>query len=168
MSGATSNNALIFGPNARTAFLKFVHENPSNRRVSSADRETIIDWLTNSSRQPSSQQEFSRRNYVQKAFMLKENMQTLWAPGKTSEDKPRKVVTVDLIADVVESVHKQNDHLGWDRTWRDVSEVYYGIMRCDVIFLLKKCQVCAHNPSKRPKSSFRSDLDPPNFNLDVS
>jgi hypothetical protein len=30
---------------------------------------------------------------------------------------------------------------------------YYGILRSDVIFLLKQCQICVSNPSKRPKGS---------------
>ncbi len=38
-------------------------------------------------------------------------------------------------------------------TWKDVSTSYYGILRSDVIFLVKQCQVCAKNPSKRPKGS---------------
>ncbi len=58
-----------------------------------------------------------------------------------------------MIADVVDFVHKGNGHAGWDATWKDVSNLYYGILRSDVIFLLKRCQICASNPSKRPKGS---------------
>ncbi len=58
-----------------------------------------------------------------------------------------------MIADVVELVHKENGHAGWDATWKDVSSSYYGILRSDVIFLLKRCQICAENPRKRPKGS---------------
>lgn len=58
-----------------------------------------------------------------------------------------------MIADVVDFVHNGNGHAGWDATWKDVSNLYYGILRSDVIFLLKRCQICASNPSKRPKGS---------------
>lgn len=60
-----------------------------------------------------------------------------------------------MIADTVEIVHKNNNHAGWDATWKDVSTSYYGIPRKDVIFLLKQCQNqhCTENPSKRPKGS---------------
>ena len=165
MMDASSNDTVSFSSGTRTAFLKRVSENPSNRRVSQTDREIMIGWLTDSSKRPLSQQEFSRRNYVQKAFTLDENTRGLLAVGKTNEDKCRVVVTEDMIADVVESAHEQNGHLGWDATWRDVSMSYYGILRCDVIFLLRQCQVCADDPSKRSKSSANSksnlrNLDP--------
>lgn len=94
---------------------------------------------------------------MQKSFTLDADTQCLLAAGKTNEDKCRLVVTEDMIADVVESVHEQNRHLGWDATWRDISASYYGILRSDVIFLLKQCQICAHDPSKRPKSSANSN-----------
>jgi Integrase zinc binding domain len=153
MTAATSNSTLIFSSSTRTAFLNYVRENPNNRRVSQTDREIIIEWITNSSKRPSSQEEFSRRNYVRKTFAWDENTQSLLAISKTSEDKRRMVVTDDVIVDVVESAHEQNGHLGWDATWRDVSASYYGILRSDVIFLLKQCQLCAQNPSKRPKGA---------------
>jgi len=153
MMGATSNSTVIFSSKTRTVLLKHVRDNPSNRRVSKADMEIMIEWLTDSSKRPLSQQEFSRRNYVQKAFALGEDTRSLLAMGKNNEEKRRIVVTDDVIADMVESAHEQNGHLGWDATWRDISTSYYGILRSDVIFLLKQCQVCAQDPSKRPKSS---------------
>ncbi|KAL8784904.1 MAG: hypothetical protein Q9195_008856 [Heterodermia aff. obscurata] len=163
MASDTSDHTVIFSSNTRTAFLKYVCENPSNRRVSQADREIMIEWLTNSSKQPLSQQEFSRRNYVRKTFTWDENTRSLLAAGKTNDDTCRLVVTKDVIADVVESAHKQNGHLGWDATWRDVSVSYYGILRSDVIFLLKNCQICVQDPSKRPKTSANSPSNSQTF-----
>ena len=153
MTGATSNNTVIFSSSTRTAFLNYIRENPNNRRVSQGDREIIIEWLTNPSIRPASQKESSRRHYVRKTFTWDENRQSLLAVGKIVEDKRRMVVTDDLIVDAVELAHKQNGHLGWDATWRDVSVSYYGILRSDVIFLLKQCQLCAQDPSKRPKGA---------------
>lgn len=71
----------------------------------------------------------------------------------TRGDNYRIVVTDDTIADVVEFVHQAKGHAGWDVTWKDISASYYGILRMDVIFLLKRCPICANDPSKRPKSS---------------
>jgi hypothetical protein len=164
MAGVTSNNTVIFSSSTRTAFLNYVRENPNNRRLSQRDREIILEWLTNPSKRPTSQKEFSRRNYVRKTFVQDENTQILLAIDKTNEEKRRMVVTEDEIVDVVESAHEKNGHLGWDATWGDISASYYGILRSDVIFLLKQCQLCAQNPSKRPKgatskSSLQS-LDP--------
>ncbi|MCJ1285871.1 hypothetical protein MMC26_005213 [Xylographa opegraphella] len=163
MTGVYSNNIVSFSSSTTTAFLDYVRKNPNNRRVSRADREIIIEWLTNPSKRPSSQEEFSRRNYVRKTFLWDENMRDLLASGKTSKDEHRIVVTEDAIVDVVRSTHEEHDHLGWDATWRHVSIVYYGILRSDVIFLLKQCQVCAQDPSKRPKTSTTSKPIPQTF-----
>ena len=140
-----------FDDETKTALLGFVQENPSNRRVSSSEQTLMIDWLAGNSRPLASQQESSRRNYVRKAFAWDERDLHLIALGKDSREH-RIVVVIDSIADVVEAVHIGNDHLGWDATWRDVSSAYYGIMRADVIFLLKRCFVCAQDPSKRAKN----------------
>lgn len=55
--------------------------------------------------------------------------------------------------DLVDSVHQQNSHAGWDATWATLSSSYYGVLRSDLIYLLRRCQICAENPSKRPKGS---------------
>jgi len=148
-----SNSNSIFGPSIRSAFLDHLRESPSNRRVSPTDRETILEWLTNPSKRPVSQEEFSRRHYVRKTFCWDENAQRLLAISKVGEDKIRLVVTEDIIVDIVESVHEMAGHPGWDFTWKEISTSYYGILRTDVIFLLKRCPLCAKDPSKRPKGT---------------
>ena len=84
---------------------------------------------------------------------------------KKAGDKARQVVTTDKIADVVEKVHTDNGHAGWDATWKDISTSYYGILRSDVIFLLKQCQICSGNPSKRPKRCTGTTLHYPSPSL---
>lgn len=140
-----------FDDESKTAFLGFLHEHPNQRRVSSAERALIIEWLAGGTRRPTCQREFSRRNYVKRTFAWDEESQNLLAIGKDNNEH-RVVITLESIADVVEAMHIQNNHLGWDTTWKDVSSAYYGILRSDVIFLLKRCLVCAHDPSKRPKN----------------
>jgi len=156
MISASSNDPFTFTPGARAAFLEYLRSNPNNRRVSQSDKEILIEWLTNPNKRPLSQEEFSRRNYVRKTFAWNEESQTLRAVAKKGESKDRTVITTDMIADVVEMVHKasgDSGHGGWDATWKDVSASYYGILRSDVIFLLKQCQYCSCKPSKRPKGS---------------
>jgi hypothetical protein len=136
-----------------------VLENPNNRRISQSDKTIILEWLTNSYRRPSSQEEFSRRNYVRKTFIWDEKTQNLLAVAKKDQGKDRMVVPTYMIADVVETVHKENGHGGWDATWKDVSTSYYGILRADVIFLLKQCQECSGKPTKRPKTSTAAMLN---------
>lgn len=139
-----------FSQNTKTAFFQYLHANPNNRRVSQTEKNNLIQWLINLDRRPSSQQEFSRRNYARKSFSWDDNTQSL-LKIPSNGTKGRMVVTEDAIASVVELVHNNNGHSGWDATWKDVSTSYYGILRADVIFLLKQCQVCADDPRKRPK-----------------
>ena len=150
----TSSKAIVtFTAGTKSAFLQHVHENPNIRRVSQTEKESIIEWLKNPDKRPLSQKEFSRRNYVWKTFAWDVKTQSLLAIAKKDGKMARAVVTAELIANVVESVHEGNGHAGWDATWEDVSAKYYGIPRSDVIQLLKQCQTCASNPSKRPKGS---------------
>lgn len=146
-----------FTKETKASFLEYLRENPNTRRVSRQERENIIQWLTNPLKRPASQSEFSRRNYVRRTFIWDQERQLLAAIPKTESGQNRLVITEDLIADKVERVHESNGHAGWDYTWKDVSNSYHGILRSDVIHLLKQCQTCAHNPSKRPK---RSDVVP--------
>ena len=167
MTSTSSDDLATLTPSTRAAFLQYLLDNPNNRRVSQTDKEILIDWLTNPHKRPLSQKEFSRRNYVRKTFAWDEKTQNPFAPAKTDKDKDRTVVTEDMIADVVEFVHKGNDHAGWDATWKDISTSYYGILRSDVIFLLKQCQICASNPSKRPKGSAATMLSSQPVDHDV-
>ena len=160
MSNTPSENLPIFNQNTRTAFLQHLRERPNNRHVSQAGREILIEWLTDPKKRPTSQKEFSRRNYVLKTFTWDEKTQSLFATAKTDEAKLRTVITEDSIIDTVELVHKSNGHAGWDTTWKDVSSSYYGILRSDVIFLLRQCQECVLNPAKRPKGSVAAAINP--------
>jgi hypothetical protein len=158
MIRSPSDDLITFTPDTKAAFLQHLRENPNNRRVSPSDKEILVEWLTNQHKRPSSQEEFSRRNYVRKAFAWDVKSQNLLAVAKKDGDKDRTVITTDVIAEVVETVHENNGHAGWDTTWKDVSTSYYGILRSDVIFLLKKCRSCVGNPSKRPKGSTAAKL----------
>ena len=126
-------------------------QNP--RRISDEDYQDISQWLTNSDRRPQKQSEHSRREYVRRTFGFDKdeyNEPQLVNISPTYQRK-RPVVTIPNIPRVVEFVHQINGHRGWDTTWENVRDRYYGILRADVIFLLKRCPVCLNNPSKRPK-----------------
>lgn len=152
-SSGSSNDAITFTSATRAAFLQHLRENPNNRRISQDNKAAILEWLTNPHKRPSSQEEFSRRHYVQKTFAWDGETQSLRAVAKEDNGKDRLVVLESMIADVVQAVHEDNGHAGWDATWEDVKASYYGIMRADVILLLKQCRACSENPSKRPKGS---------------
>ena len=153
MSEYKSNYTITFTRDTKLAFLSHLHQNPNPRRVTQTAREDIIEWLTNPHKRPSTQKEFSRRHYIRKTFVWDEKTYNLLAPANKIGEQDRVVITEDSIADVVELVHEGNGHAGWDATWKDISSSYYGILRMDVIFLLKECQLCVHDPRKRPKGS---------------
>ncbi|KAL9014437.1 MAG: hypothetical protein Q9173_000919 [Seirophora scorigena] len=110
-----------FTPSTRALFLQHLRENPHNRRVTQTNKELLTEWLTDPHKQPLSQKEFSRRNYVLRTFLWDEQAQNILVSAKTEGEKHRLVVTEDKIADVVEFVHESNKHGGWDATWKDIS-----------------------------------------------
>lgn len=151
----SSSHTSIFSSSVREAFAQYIQQFPNNRRISQAEATTIIEWLTTrDASKPSSQQESSRRHYIRKHFVWDSTEARLCAlvRGKEAEAK-KEVVTQDRIADMVEAIHVGNGHGGWDATWNDTTNSYYGILRADVIFLVKQCIICAQDPRKRPKST---------------
>ncbi|KAF2877800.1 hypothetical protein BDV95DRAFT_600502 [Massariosphaeria phaeospora] len=150
MDAALRHHSVVFSQSTKSDFLQYTYEHPSERRVSHVEKNSLIEWLTNPDRRPSSQKEYSRRNYAQRTFSWNDKAQKLLAITKNG-GQYRAVVTEDTIADVVELVHNNNGHAGWDATWKDINTSYYGILRADVAFLLKRCQVCANDPRKRSK-----------------
>ena len=140
----------------REAFHHYLAKHPNKSRVSTTDEKELIEWLLDRSKQPASQAEFSRRNYVQSAFSWDESTHRLFAKSKLREAGQRLVVTEDMIIDAVEYVHvEESQHGGWDATWKALSAAYYGIPRSDLIFLLKRCEVCSKNPRNKPKATPR-------------
>lgn len=156
MSNVGLSSPPSFPPDVRAAFTRLLSEKPSTRRVSVDSKQDIITWLINPHKRPCSQEEFSRRNYVRRNFTWDENTRILFTTEKDDKQKPRVVITTDAIIDIVENTHEMNGHAGWDATWKDINNSYYGILRSDVNFLLKTCRVCAQNPIKRPKASASS------------
>ena len=159
MANLLNAESLLFSESTKAEFHQYIAQTPNNRRVSQQDKETILAWLTEPFKRPTSQQEYSRRNYVQKTFSWNTSSQTIFALPKNKDGPKREMVTVEEIVATVERVHDANNHAGWDATWRDVSNSYYGILRADVIFLLKRCPVCNCIPSKRPKGQSASRND---------
>lgn len=145
----------LWGRDTQLSFSLHLHGTLSRHRVTQAEKERMVQWLRATHLKPTSQKESSRRHYVRNNFRWDEESQVLFAVPKQGRPK-REVVTDDMILDIVESVHERNKHAGWDATWRDVSGSYYGILRSDVIFLLRRCPRCAGNPRKRPKSSLNT------------
>ncbi|MCJ1307666.1 hypothetical protein MMC25_001314 [Agyrium rufum] len=150
-----------FSSRTKIAFLQYLQDNPNSRRVSRSEKQELINWLIDPNVRPSSQKEFSRRHYVRKTFTWDERSQSLQTVARKDGEIARTLVTDDIIADTVEFVHKENGHAGWDTTWKDVSGSYYGVLRADVIYLLKRCQTCAGNPRKRPKGATTTTFDTP-------
>ena len=153
MTEPCSYRLATFSASTKEIFLQQISDKPNKHHLNEIDQRLIIEWLTNPHKQPSSQKEYSRRNYVRKTFDWDEKTQNLFAIAKTNGGRNRLVITEEKMANVIEYVHESNSHAGWDTTWKDISDSYYGILRSDVILLLKTCQICAMNPCKRPKSS---------------
>lgn len=172
MAHGSEHGRDLFSRETRDAFLRYLKDHPNSRRVSQSEQSNIRAWLTNPERRPASQQDFSRRHYIQKTFAWDTDRQVLVAVAKGGKEN-RDVVIEENIVDTVKLVHTNNGHSGWDAIWKGISTSYHGILRADVIFLLKQCQVCAGNPRKRPKGQTKPGSDsldegPSNlFSIDV-
>ncbi|KAH6603782.1 hypothetical protein Trco_007228 [Trichoderma cornu-damae] len=134
-------------------FAKYVKETPNKKHISIDEKFRLIQWLINPLAKPSCQKDYSRRNYAQKTYKWDEARQILWAVAKNEKGKDRIVITEDEILQIVEKVHMVKEHGGWDATWEEVSRQYCGIVRSDIIFLLKRCDICLSNPRKRSKGT---------------
>ncbi|KAL7793822.1 hypothetical protein V8C37DRAFT_377467 [Trichoderma ceciliae] len=134
-------------------FAKYIRETPNKKHISIEEKFRLIQWLINPLAKPLCQKDYSRRNYAQKTYKWDEGRQILWAVAKNGQGMDRMVITEDEILQVVEKVHMTREHGGWDATWEEVSRQYCGIVRSDIIFLLKRCKVCLSNPRKRSKGS---------------
>ena len=133
------------------AFNIYLSAHPNERRVTEQNFIDIFGWLTDPNKKPKSQKEFSRRNYVRQTFRWDNEIETLFnITGK--DNKSRPVVIDHSIVDCVESAHIKIGHRGWDSTWKEVKDNYYGVLRSDVSFLLKRCIFCMECPYKRPKT----------------
>ena len=57
------------------------------------------------------------------------------------------------IFDIIQEEHSRIGHGGIHLTWAAIGAGYYGIIRTEIIWLLKRCQICirrASNLSRKP------------------
>jgi len=153
-----SSGSATFTVGTEAAFLAHL-EKQSDRRRSAADTHEDIAWLTGDHAPPSEQKHFSRRNYVRKTFTYDAATGLLETLPKADRGMRRRVVPTEDIMSVVEYTHTMLNHAGWDATWDAVKKDYYGILRGDVNFLLKRCVRCSNDPRKRPKGAHRPPSD---------
>ena len=65
----------------------------------------------------------------------------------------RLVIMESSILDIIQEEHCRVGHSGVHGTWAGISKSFYGIIRTEVMWLLKRCQVCirqAQNRSRGP------------------
>jgi hypothetical protein len=144
--------SVIFSDEDRAAFEKYACDSPNTRRSTPARKDVWLHWLASSDGRSLNQREHNQRHYVRKTFALDSSNQQISTQPRDDEECARLVVTTDMIVDVIELVHVASGHRGWDATWKDISSSDYGILREDVIFLLRRWHVCLRDPRKRPKS----------------
>ncbi|TFB01830.1 hypothetical protein CCMA1212_006527 [Trichoderma ghanense] len=137
-------------PRVREEFKEYLKATPNKKHISQEEKYKLVAWLADPNAKPTCQKDYSRRNYAQKTYRWDENRQELWAIAKNDKGKDRIVITEDEILQVVEKVHTTN-HGGWDATWDRVNQKYCGIVRSDIIFLVKRCGLCQSDPRKKAK-----------------
>lgn len=173
-------------PEVQREFRHYLEKNTNKKHISAERKHSLIRWLSDTDAKPQSQSDYSLRNYAFKTYKWDDDTNILWGIGKSEKpEKPAKngkgkkswvsgkrkanrsakcqdrvVVTEDEILNVVEQIHMSNDHGGWDATWDEVSSKYCGIVRSDVIFLLKRCYICTIKPRKQSRRNATPDESP--------
>ncbi|KAK1239900.1 hypothetical protein MKX08_007342 [Trichoderma sp. CBMAI-0020] len=163
-------------PDVQREFRDYLQENTNKKHISAERKHSLIRWLADKDAKPQTQSDYSLRNYAFKTYRWDGARHILWGIGKpeapeapaengkgkntwksgkggksSKRCQDRVVVTEDEILNVVEKIHMSNDHGGWDATWDEVSSKYCGIVRSDVIFLLKRCYICTIKPRKQSR-----------------
>lgn len=171
-------------PEVQREFRDYLDENANKKHITAERKHSLIRWLSDNDAKPQDQRDYSLRNYAFKTYRWDGDRHILWGIGKPESEKPAKngkgkkawrsgksgkgskkcqdrmVVTEDEILNVVEQIHMSNDHGGWDATWDEVSSKYCGIVRSDVIFLLKRCYICTIKPRKQSRRNATPDEAP--------
>lgn len=123
----------------------------SRERVSLAERQKMIDWITETVQQRGLIEKESKRRSWTKAHFFHQNRKLWRNPDKSHE--AREVLAEPEILDAIIATHNSIGHAGQDATAKNAGQSYYGVSREGVIFLVKLCESChrkAHSKSKGP------------------
>ena len=152
----SSSSHLVFEPfnlETRLAFGLMLEgsRNSSRERVSLAERQQMIDWVTETVQQRGLLVKDAKRRSWTKAYFFCQNRKLWQNPDKTHE--AWEVIAEPEILDAIIATHNSLGHAGQDTTAQNVSQFYYGVSREEVVFFIKLCEIChkkAHSKSKGP------------------
>lgn len=125
--------------------------NSNRERVSLAERQQMIDWITETVQQRGLVEKESRRKSWTKTHFFYQKRKLWRNPDKFQE--AREVLAEPEILDAIFATHNSIGHAGQDATAKDVGQSYYGVSREEVIFRIKLCKIChrkTYSKSKGP------------------
>ena len=142
-----------FNEATRTAFAAYLEVNEHRYQITDSTYEQYITYLTNALYEPSSRADQAKRAFVKTSFQMDEGGYALQACATERHKQARLVIMQSSIFDIIQEEHCRIGHAGVHPTWAAVSQGYYGIIRTEIIWLLKRCQICirrARNRSRGP------------------
>ena len=71
----------------------------------------------------------------------------IYALATKKHPMERLVIMESSILDVIQEEHSRIGHAGVHATWAAVSKGFYGIIQSEVMWLLKRCQICIRRAS---------------------
>ena len=153
--GLSSSDLIVqpFNFETRLAFGLMLEgsRNSSRERVSLAERQQMIDWITETVQQRGLVEKDAKRRSWTKAHFFYQNRKLWRNPDKSHE--AREVLAETEILDAIIATHNSLGYAGQDATAENVGQSYYCVSREEVVFLVKLCEIChrkAHSKSKRP------------------
>ena len=153
--GLSSSDLIVqpFNFETRLAFGLMLEgsRNSSRERVSLAERQQMIDWITETVQQRGLVEKDAKRRSWTKAHFFYQNRKLWQNPDKSHE--AREVLAETEILDAIIATHNSLGHADQDATAKNVGQSYYGVSREEVVFLVKLCEIChkkAQSKSKEP------------------
>ena len=134
-------------------------EDSSRERLDNKEIQQFIRWLNdepswesgiNYDDKKQRKADMKKRSWVKENFYVSGNI--LWRKADKKHPEPRKVLAYTELADVIIETHVRLGHAGHNPTCAAVLKDYYGLVRDEIIELLRRCEICSRKHASKSKA----------------
>ncbi len=153
--GLSSSDPIVqlFNFKTRLAFGLMLEgsRNSSRERVSLAERQQMIEWITETVQQKGLVEKDAKQRSWTKAHFFYQNRKLWRNPDKSHE--AREVLTETKILDAIIATHNSLRHAGQDAAAKNAGQSYYDVSREEIVILVKLCEICHRKAYSKFKRS---------------
>ena len=146
-----------FNTQARQAFHLMLdsRKNQSRERVTNSEKYQFIRWLTESIPERGfNAADGKKRAWIKTEFEYDQNV--LWKLSGRVFKERRRVISEDLIWDIIITIHNSLGHAGQQATANKINSLYYRIAGTETFFLIKLCEKCHRKAFSKCKGPLKS------------